>query len=360
MGKKNKGNFRKISEKVFMSITRKKAKERINNEFEKYVKKEEKEIGETLSEEEIKSLRKDFIATRGKEIKREEARKARVKATAIAFATTLGVGGVSGYVLGTHNSNSPGITDGRSAIEIDMNEVDKDVEIDNVFQQGKEDKHAVFVKELQDAALNETIEENDNLEEDVKQQIEDLKTQTEVLNYVKQMYVEARNSENEEQIGTEDVTLKKYTADLVFYEDKAQNGDEILRYCTEAEAEEMGIPIDGELSKISATVKTESGIETENVAYHDGKFVTLYGKNEEVIENEENTLSELGDVVLQGINRSVSMNEENTSIEVKEEYKKRFIQAVVDYKKSKGEITAENNKIQEQQATKDGFEPGDD
>lgn len=356
MGKKNKGNFRKISEKIFMSITRKKAKERINNEFEKYIKKEEKETGEKLSEEEIKSLRKDFIATRGKEIKREEARKARVKATAIAFATTLGVGGVSGYALGTHNSKIPGITDGRSAIEVDMNEVDKDVEIDNVFQQGKEDKHAVFVKELQDAALNEEVEVDENLEKDVEQQIDGLETPTEVVDYVKQMYVEAYNSENEEKIETKDVELHKNTVNIVFYEDKAQNGDEILRYCTEKEAEEMGISIDGDLCKLSARVETEKGIETENAAYHDGKFVTVYGKNEEVLENKETTLSELGDVVLQGINRSVSMNEENTYVEVKEEYKKRFIQAVVDYKKSKGENVKENNKSQIEQSTQDSFE----
>lgn len=356
MGKKNKGNFRKISEKIFMSITRKKAKERINNEFEKYIKKEEKETGEKLSEEEIKSLRKDFIATRGKEIKREEARKARVKATAIAFATTLGVGGVSGYALGTHNSKIPGITDGRSAIEVDMNEVDKDVEIDNVFQQGKEDKHAVFVKELQDAALNEEVEVDENLEKDVEQQIDGLETPTEVVDYVKQMYVEAYNSENEEKIETKDVELHKNTVNIVFYEDKAQNGDEILRYCTEKEAEEMGISIDGDLCKLSARVETENGIETENAAYHDGKFVTVYGKNEEVLENKETTLSELGDVVLQGINRSVSMNEENTYVEVKEEYKKRFIQAVVDYKKSKGENVKENNKSQIEQSTQDSFE----
>lgn len=360
MGKKNEGNFRKISDKIFKRITRKKAKERINDEFESYIKKEEKEIGEKLSKEETKSLRKDFFETRGRKIIEEEARKARGKATVLALVGFLGVGGVGGYALGTHDSKIPGITDGRNAIEVDMNEVDKDVEIENVLQEEKEDKHALFVKELQDSALNETIEENDNLEKEVKQKIESLETKEEVVDYVKQMYVDARNSKNEEQIGKEDVTLKKYTSDLVFYEDKAQNGDEILRYCTEAEAEKMGIPIDGDLSKISAEVKTDSGLEIENVAYHDGKFVTLYSKNEEVLENKETILCELGNVVLQGIDRSVSMDEKDTSWNAKEDYKNKFIQAVVDYKKSKGEITAENNKIQAHQATQDGFEPSDD
>ena len=121
-----------------------------------------------------------------------------------------------------------------------------------------------------------------------------------------------------------------------------------------------GIPIDGDLSKISAEVKTDSGLEIENVAYHDGKFVTLYSKNEEVLENKETVLCELGNVVLQGIDRSVSMDEKDTSWNAKEDYKNKFIQAVVDYKKSKGEITAENNKIQAQQSAEDGFEPGVD
>ena len=360
MGKKNEGNFRKISDKIFKRITRKKAKERINDEFESYIKKEEKEIGEKLTKEEIRELRQEFFATRGKKIIEEEARKARGKATVLALVGFLGVGGVGGYALGTHDSKIPGITDGRTAIEVDMNEVDKDVEIENVFQEEKEDKHALFVKELQDAALNETIEENDILEKEVKQKIESLETPKEVVDYIKQMYVEAYNNENEEKIGKEDLELYKATEDLVFYEDKAQNGDEILRYCTEAEAEKMGIPIDGDLSKISAEVKTDSGLEIENVAYHDGKFVTLYSKNEEVLENKETILCELGNVVLQGIDRSVSMDEKDTSWNAKEDYKNKFIQAVVDYKKSKGEITAENNKIQAHQATQDGFEPSDD
>ena len=351
MGKKNKGNFTKLSEKIFKSVTRKKAKERINNEFKRHIKKEEKQIGEELSKEEIKSLRKDFIATRGKEIIEEEARKARGKATVLALVGVLGIGGVGGYALGTHNSKILGITDGKETIERNMDEVDK-----NIIQEEKEDKHAVFVKELQDAALDVTKEENDNIEKDVKQEIESLKTPTEVINYIKQMYVEKYNNENDKKIGTENLELYKNVEDLVFYEDQAQNGDEILRYCTEKEAEEMGIPIDGNLAKISARIENESGITKENVAYHDGKFVTIYGKNEKVSEYKDNTLCELGEVVLQGIKRADSMDKEKTFIEVKEEYKNKLIQAVVDYRKSRGENVKENNKNQIEQSTQDGFE----
>lgn len=360
MSKKNEGNFRKISDKIFKRITRKKAKERINDEFKSYIKKEEKEIGEKLSKEETKSLRKDFFETRGRKIIEEEARKARGKATVLALVGFLGVGGVGGYALGTHDSKIPGITDGRTAIEVDMNEVDKDVKIENVLQKENEDKHSVFVKELRDAALNEEIEYINELKQEVTQEIEQLETPTEVLNYVKQMYVDRYNSINEEQIGIENVNIHKYVTDIVFYEDKAQNGDEILRYCTEKDAKENGIPIDGDLSKISVTVKTENGINRENVAYHDGKFVTLYDKNEEVSADKETISCELGDILLQGIDRSTSMDEENTSREVKEIYKERLIQAVVDYRESRGETVKENNKTQIEQSTQDGFEPSDD
>lgn len=354
MGKKNEGNFRKISDKIFKRITRKKAKERINEEFKKYIKKEEKESGEKLSKEETKSLRKDFFETTGRKIIEEEARKARGKVTVLALVGFLGIGGAGGYTLGTNNNKVPGITDGRNAIEINMNEVEKDVEIENVLQQ---DKHAVFVKKLQDAALNEEIEYINALKQEATQEIEQLETPTEVLNYVKQMYVDRYNSINEEQIGIENVNIHKYVTDIVFYEDKAQNGDEILRYCTEKDARDNGISIDGDLSKISVTVETENGINRENVAYHDGKFVTLYGKNEEVLADKETISCELGDVLLQGIDRSTSMNEENTSKDVKEIYKERLIQAVVDYRESRGENVKENNKTQiEQSKQEDVFE----
>ena len=362
MSKKNKGNFRKVSEKIFMSMTRKKAKERINSEFNRYIKKEEKQAGEKLSEEEIKSLRKDFVNTRGKEIRREEARKARVKATAIAFAATLGV---SGYALGTNNIKIPGITDGKEAIEVNMDEVNKDVEIENVLQEEKEDenKHAVFVKELQDAAINENVEEINILEKDVKQEINNLKTPQEVKDYIKEMYLEEYNKENAEKIGKENLELYKSTADIVFYEDKAQNGDEILRYCSENDAREMGIPIDGDYAKISATVTKESGVENDCIAYHNGKFVPVYSQYEEVLEDQETILAELGDVIFQGINMMSYVNKENLSIkeeEHKEEYKNKFIQAIVDFKKSKGELSTENNKTQESQSNQVEFEIGDE
>lgn len=361
MGKKNKGNFGKITESIFMSITRKNAKERINNEFRRYIKKVENERGGKLTREETKELRRNFIATRGKKIKLQEAQKARLKATALALVAGLGVGG---YALGAHNSQIPGITEGKNKIEVNMDDVEKDVNIENVVQKGKEEenKRGLFVQGLQDSALNEDVEYINELRQETRQEIEKLKTSTQVLNYVKQMYVDRYNSTHEEQIGIENVTLHKNKLDRVFYEDKAQNGDEILRCCTTVEAIQMEIPIDrDDLSEISVEIETENGVRTERVAYHNGRFVTLYDPDEEVLVDKETTLCELGNVVFQGIDTATAkeqMEQGNTSLEVEQKYEGRLIQAVVEYKKARGEPVKES-KTQTEQSTQDGFEPGD-
>ena len=81
-------------------------------------------------------------------------------------------------------------------------------------------------------------------------------------------------------------------------------------------------------------------------ASKDGEIISLdgdiYNKDEEVLANRDTILCELGNVVLQGIDRSVSMDNEDTSEEIKDLYKERFIQAVVDYKKYRNEEVKKN------------------
>ena len=116
----------------------------------------------------------------------------------------------------------------------------------------------------------------------------------------------------------------------------------------------MGVPIDGVLSEISVVIKKDGELISESVAYHDGKFVTLYEKDEEVQANRDTILCELGNVVLQGIDRATSMDNEDTATGIKDLYKERFIQAVVDYKKYRNEEIKE--KVESEQQTQKGFE----
>ena len=358
MEDKSKKNYRKLSDKIFIKITRKRAKERINKEIREYITKSKEQ--RVLSKEDVKELRKVFMKTRGKKIIEEEAKKARSKATIFALVGALGIGGAGGYTLGINSKSEiiPGIKEQKNKIEIDMENVEKDINIENVVNQNKENKHEVFVKELQEQALNENIEYNEALKKEVTQEIENLKTKDEVLAYTKQMYVDRYNGIHEEPIGVGNVTIRKNSYNKIFYEDHAKNGDIILRQCTESEAQEMGVPIDGVLSEISVVIKKDGELISESVAYHDGKFVTLYEKDEEVQANRDTILCELGNVVLQGIDRVTSMDNEDTATGIKDLYKERFIQAVVDYKKYRNEEIKE--KVESEQQTQKGFEMTED
>ena len=357
MEDKSKKNYRKLSDKIFIKITRKRAKERINKEIREYITKSKEQ--RVLSKEDVKELRKVFMKTRGKKIIEEEAKKARSKATIFALVGALGIVGTGGYTLGENEkSGISGIKEKNGEIQIDMNEVEKDINIKNIMNQSERNEHQVFVKELQEQSLNENLEYIEALKKEVTQEIENLKTKEEVLSYTKQMYVDRYNGIHEEPIGVGNVTIRKNSYNKIFYEDHAKNGDIILRQCTESEAQEMGVPIDGVLSEISVVIKKDGELISESVAYHDGKFVTLYEKDEEVQANRDTILCELGNVVLQGIDRVTSMDNEDTSAGIKDLYKGRFIQAVVDYKKYRNEEIKE--KVESEQQTQKGFEMTED
>ena len=304
-------------------------------------------------------LKKMFMQVNGKKIIEEAARKARKKTTILALIGALGIVGTGGYTLGENEkSGISGIKEKNGEIQIDMNEVEKDINIKNIMNQSERNEHQVFVKELQEQSLNENLEYIEALKKEVTQEIENLKTKEEVLSYTKQMYVDRYNGIHEEPIGVGNVTIRKNSYNKIFYEDHAKNGDIILRQCTESEAQEMGVPIDGVLSEISVVIKKDGELISESVAYHDGKFVTLYEKDEEVQANRDTILCELGNVVLQGIDRATSMDNEDTSAGIKDLYKGRFIQAVVDYKKYRNEEIKE--KVESEQQTQKGFEMTED
>lgn len=343
---------------IFVVTTRNAAKKRINKEFQNVINKREKREGRKLTKEEKKELRTEFHERRGKQIIKEEARRARVKVTAIGLSALVLGSGITGALVGTHNSKIKGITDGKAAIEINMDEVQKNIEVKNVAD-NKESKHALFVKDLQEAAVNGEATQNKEIEEETKQEIESLENSDEVLEYVKKLYVAQYNRLNKDQIDTKDIKFSKSKANKVLYKDEAQNGDEILRVCTDSEAKDMKINRNTDYSEISVKIDTENVKKEERVGYNGNKFVTLYGKDEEVVADQHTILCDLGEVALQGINTSISMDQKDTSSEIKEEYKEKFIKAVIDYKKSNKELLDVKNNNKNNQTKDDGLEIGD-
>ena len=187
----------------------------------------------------------------------------------------------------------------------------------------KKTAHEKFQEELSVEAFDEIRIETSN-------EVGELENSEEVLNYIKQIYIEKYNENNNVKKGIEDVRFNKSSFDKVFFKD--ENG--ILRYCSEKEAKEMGKPIDGNLPIISATVADEKGAIQENVAQKsNGEIVNIYDKDEQILGDEDTTLTQLGDVVLAGINYSTAIEQDGNSWKTKKDYENKLINALTEYRK---------------------------
>lgn len=268
----------------------------------KEISEKEKRIGRKLEKREKIAIHKKVI----KEL--------RVRG---AILGTVGILGIGGAIALNSRNNVPELPEGR--IETELGEENS---------KSKRDK---YLESLQEGIGTEDEISAEILDE-IEQEIENLKTPEEVLEYTKQIYVDNYNEQNEEKIETSEVKLRKSSSDKVFYKDKAQNGDEILRFCSESEAKKRGIGIDGDQPIISVEV---DGRLSESVAYYWGDYVPVYSENEEVQQYEENSLVDLAEVVQAGIDRATSMVQEETAIGVKEEYKERFVNAVAENRQNK-------------------------
>lgn len=214
------------------------------------------------------------------------------------------------------------------------------IEIDNK----QESERDIFVNGIK---VDVEQQQNNQLKEEIENELEKLESKEEVLEYVKAIYVQEYNQNNGTQISIDDVSFYKQALNVVVYNDKAENGDEILRYCGENEAKELEIPIDGEKPIISVSVKNEGKTVREQVALNEktGEFQNVYSQNEEVKEDVNTTLEGIPEVVLTGVNVYISMDEENTYSQVKDLYKERFVDALIEYKQQNNKQMEKENLV---------------
>lgn len=206
---------------IFVRITKGKAEKRLNKEIKEYMKKKQKEYGGELTQEEKKELRRQYISNRRSKIIKEEAKKARTKVMVLGIASALGIGAVGGYALGAHNSKILGITDGKEKIEVNMDEVEKDVEIQNlVNEEGKTSKHDIFVQGLKDQASTEEVDQNEESlteEEKTEKEINELESKEDVLDYFKNMYIEEyEKATGDDKLTTEDIQIQTSSQSYVY------------------------------------------------------------------------------------------------------------------------------------------------
>jgi len=281
--------------------------------IQKEIKRQEKEQRRKLSIEEKRRI-KDKVF-----------RKMRTRMALFGAVGLLGIGGMIGYNIGRQEVKT--ITEG------DVIENTQET-IPNPTRARDEFINTIKVDELPNI---------EDIREEVKNEISELGTPEEVLNYTKKLYVEEYNKNHEEKIDIEDIKIWKNSHDIVFYKDITKSGDSILRYCTEKQAKEQGIPIDGDNPIISVTIVKDGKDIEERVAQKlDGSFANVYDQDEDVKKDKKTTLETLGRVVLTGIDRATSMEQEGTSAQVKNEYKNRFIKAVTEYKE---QYTGESKRL---------------
>lgn len=178
-----------------------------------------------------------------------------------------------------------------------------------------------------------------DLRVNAKEKVESL-DKDKTLYYIKQIYSEDYNKNNEEEIEVENVRFEKNSTEnkgIALYKDKAQNGDEIIRAIISSnndKARQEGlIAINGVC--LSAIIKDGDEYKVERAMNYNGRYIQVYDQNEEVNKYESNTLSELGEVVRTGIDRWSTMENENVDYANEVTYKERFINAIYEYDKNK-------------------------
>lgn len=289
-----------------------------------------KQINKEIRKQE-KIERRSLDIEEKREIKDNVLKRMRTKAAIFGTVGLLGIGGLGLMFNNFGKDEVKGLNEGQT------------VETDIGKSQTPREKFA--------SDLNVTIPEGmiDEVKTEVLQEVQELQTSDEVLNYVKEIYIEQYNKNNNTDKEIDDVRFYKTSFDKVFYEDA--NG--ILRYCSENEAKEMGKQIDGNLPIVEATIANEGGALSERVAQKsNGEIVNIYKQNEEVLQDKETTLTQLGDVVLAGINYSTAMEQEGNSWQTKKNYEDKFVDAIAEYreqqKPEKENTNTVNNQIQQE------------
>lgn len=303
--KKNKNIF------GFGNKTAKKARAEINRINEKR-SKEGKEI---LSKEEEKRVTR--------RVTKEEKRKTKSKAILIALGLMTATTGIEGVAL--LNSGEKGVTSTKNEITVDMDKAEKDI---NVINSGN---RKVFIEGLQVDTNKE--KENNELKENVTKEVETLESPEEVLDYLKQFYANEYNKENQTQFTSENVRLGKTREIGSFFKDEANDGTKIIR--TKEKDDKTQRDIDITAGVVSATIIDNGKVlSIEKILNENNEYKRIYNRNEDVETYKDNLLVKTGKIIDKGIDWNIAIEQAETEESVKEAYKQRFIDAIVEYKEN--------------------------
>lgn len=302
---------------LFIALTKKQATEAIRKE-----NKKRKKEGKPLLSREEKSVIIEKIA----KAKRKEVA---VRGAILAVGVFAGVGGTK--LL----NSGDGITKTEKTIEIDAIQAGKDIVIDNTDESGRYSERDIFI----DGIKVDLNKQENEIKANLKEEIGQLETKEDVLNYVKDIYAKEYNEEHGTDISSEDISILKDIYDVTLKKDTAKNGDEIFRKEIESsETYTKGIYV--------ITIETPEGIKSETIA-RDSKdnCVRVYDYDEEVEKYEENAASKMGDIIMNGTDYGISIEAKSDYSKI-DLYKKRLVNSITDYKEQKiDEIVKGNNEV---------------
>lgn len=293
---------------IFVKLTRKQAKKEI-------IKKQDK-------------LQRKLTTEEKKIIARKVARTTRGRAIVIG---ALALGSFSGAKATNllNEANSKGIEQNKTEISIDAEQVDKDININNVTSDRE-----IFVNGIK--VDLEEITYSENIEERVTNEINSLGTPEEVLNYIKDVYVDEYNEVNNTNISSDNITLYKGRGEILEI-DQADNGDKIVRSYEKSEYEGSGEPVQTDYGVVKVLVQDGDNRFVDEVSNYlgTGTYATVYRNDEKVEKSDSTVLIELGSIMDNGIDyyTALSHKDEN-SIEIINLYKERLINSVIEHEKS--------------------------
>lgn len=229
------------------------------------------------------------------------------------------------------NSGKDGVEKSKNEITIDVGEAEKDIKIKNLG-----DKE-VFIEGIK--VSNEDLEEisDTTLEDTVVKEVESKKTPDDVLNYLKDIYIQEYNEQNQTNLTRDDVLdIMRNKEGKFLVEDKDEKGNDIIRNRNENDPKDVKT-VDISRGLITVRVNDQNSTIVQQVLNTGNyNYTSVAGYDNKVLEEVEKIMDT-------GITWEDKMDEEDLGDRKKQGYKQNFIKSIVEYKEKQiEEIKTEN------------------
>lgn len=368
--RKSKAEFEKVKEQILEE-----EEEKLDKKIKKIEKdyldreKELKEIGKILDEEvELTEEEKENLGVRIKGLKKEKsleeqkrdiikqaqietkkriqrerrkiieknANSAKFKVAIASLSGAIAIGGI-GVGAGGMYALTEAKNKLKTEITLDASKYPDGINIENV----KSDRQVLL--DGLDAREYVQQTEREKIKEKVKEEVNNLKTGRDILNYLKGFYVDEYNESTNSNITKDNVRLyvefRQSEASMYeLYNDFAENGDKIIRK-TRIKEEVEGFHTD----VIMATIMDDDNnyVTSETISYESGICTEVYESDQYVESYKDGILVDVGNIMRQGLcyyseitNENKKDRESDRSIQAMSEYKHDLIEAVTEYEQT--------------------------